>query len=167
MKKRQLLALLPAFLFVTGCDVSTGSMPTITIVAVCVNGDQTNYSDRTDKLPTLSVGDELTVELALEGNGDLSRFAVQEGREPLQGEEEQGELFAFTIEFNYEEVSNTISKPEEGTLAFKDGVRKANLTIKIVVTDVANDAAILFYLSSKGHSEAAKTGIILNLLPSE
>ncbi|KAA6351031.1 hypothetical protein EZS27_001594 [termite gut metagenome] len=166
MKKLLLLALLPALLF-AGCDVSSDDMPTINIVKFYVNDDQTNYFDKTDKLPVLAVGDELTIELALEGKVDLSRFAVQEGREPMDDEEQEDKLFAINIEFNENEVSNTISKPEEGTLAFKDGVRRANLKIKTTITDIADSAAILFYLSSKGHSEAAKTEIALKLLNSD
>jgi hypothetical protein len=166
MKKLLLLALLPALLF-AGCDVSSDDTPTINIVKFYVNDDQTNYFDKTDKLPVLAVGDELTIELALEGKVDLSRFAVQEGREPMDDEEQEDKLFAINIEFNENEVSNTISKPEEGTLAFKDGVRRANLKIKTTITDIADSAAILFYLSSKGHSEAAKTEIALKLLNSD
>ncbi|KAA6318434.1 hypothetical protein EZS27_031556 [termite gut metagenome] len=165
MKKQLLLVLLSAFLFV-GCDISNDDMPTIEIVKLYVNDDETNYFDKIDKLPVLAVGDELSIELDLKGKKvDLSRFAIQEGRESLQeGEEPKDKLFTISVEFNEDEVSNTISKPEEGTLAFKDGIGSANLKIKATITDVADSAAILFYLSSKGHSEAAKTEIALKLL---
>ncbi|KAA6334626.1 hypothetical protein EZS27_017072 [termite gut metagenome] len=168
MKTQLLLVLLSAFLF-AGCDISNDDMPTIEIVKLYVNDDETNYFDKTDKLPVLAVGDELTIELDLKGKKvDLSRFAIQEGRESLQeNEKPDDKLFAIDIEFNENDVSNTISKPEEGTLAFKDGVQRANLKIKATITDIADSAAILVYLSSKGHSEAAKMEIDLKLLNNE
>jgi hypothetical protein len=128
-----------------------------------------NYCNKIDELPVLTVGDELIIELDLRGKKiDLSRFLIQEGKDPLPEEREsEKKLFSFSIEFDEEVISNTISKPEDGMLAFKDGIHRVNLEIKVTITDVVNEAAILFYLSSKGHSETVKTGINLELLNSD
>ncbi|KAA6345807.1 hypothetical protein EZS27_006654 [termite gut metagenome] len=164
--KKWLFLFLP-FLF-AGCDTSNDDMPTIEIVKLYVNDEDINYRNKIDKLPDLTVGDELIIELDLRGKKvDLSRFLVQEGKELLPEERESGIFFSFAIGFNEEVISNTISKPEEGMLAFKDGIRRTNLEIKVTITDVVNEAAILFYLSSKGHAETVKTGISLKLSNSD
>ncbi|KAA6328900.1 hypothetical protein EZS27_022250, partial [termite gut metagenome] len=160
--KKWLFLFLP-FLF-AGCDTSNDDMPTIEIVKLYVNDEDINYCNKIDELPVLAVGDELVIELNLKGKKvDLSRFLLKEGKEELlpDGKESEKKLFSFAIELNEEVISNTISKPEEGMLAFKDGVRRANLKIKVTITDIVNEAAILFYLSSKGNSETVKTEINL------
>jgi hypothetical protein len=161
--KKWLFLFLP-FLF-AGCDTSNNDMPTIEIIKLNVNDQDIDYRNKIDELPVLAVGDELVIELDLRGKKvDLSRFLIKEKKELLLEEKEsEKKWFSFFIKFNEEDISNTISKPEEGTLAFKNGIRRANLEIKITITDVIDEAAILFYLSSKGHSETVKTGINLKL----
>jgi hypothetical protein len=162
------LFLFPMFLF-AGCDISNDDMPTIEIVKLYVNDEDINYCNKIDELPVLTVGDELIIELDLRAKKvDLSRFLIQEGKELLPEEREsEKKMFSFSIEHNEEVISNTISKPEEGMLAFKDGVHRAIVEIKVTITDVVNEAAILFYLSSKGHAQTIKTGINLKLWNSD
>lgn len=165
MKTLSIFLLLWTFLF-AGCNTSNDDIPVIEVVKLCVNDDDTNYYNKLDELPVLTIGDELTIELNLRGSKlDLSHFAVQEGKEEiLQNNEPDTKLFSFVLDFNENEISNTISSPEEGTLAFKDGVHRASLRVTATVMNIAEGTvSILFYLSSKGHTEANKMEINLTL----
>ncbi|KAA6321350.1 hypothetical protein EZS27_028991 [termite gut metagenome] len=72
-------------------------------------------------------------------------------------------LFSIDIEYSAKEVSNALSKPEEGLLAFNDGVFKTTVKVKLTVRSIAKETAVLFYLSPKGDGSNAATKMELNL----
>jgi hypothetical protein len=167
MKKVLFLFLVLNFLF-SACKTSEDDIPVIEIASLYVNDNETNYRDKIEDLPVLAIGDELTIDLKLTGKKmGLSRFVIQERKAISQelNEEEKSKmnLFSMDIEYNENEVSNALGKPEEGTLAFKDEVYTATVKVKFTIIAIAEEAAVLFYLSGNGNNEAVKMELNLQL----
>ncbi|KAA6321349.1 hypothetical protein EZS27_028990 [termite gut metagenome] len=77
MKKLLFVFLVLNFLF-SACKTSEDDIPVIEMVSLYVNDSKTNYRDKTEDLPVLAIGDELTIELKLTGRKmGLSRFLIQ------------------------------------------------------------------------------------------
>lgn len=154
---KNLVFILLLFSFAS-CSSSDDDIPVIEIIKLCVNDDETNYYDKLNHLPVLVVGDELNIELKLDGRGnELYSFLIQE-------EKTQVPLFSVDMEYNKDEISDELSNPENGILVFKDGILGTVLRLKVVTKAIANKATISFYLSSKGDTEGAKKVIDLKLL---
>lgn len=105
-------------------------------------------------MPSLKVGDEMTVSLRLDGNGeDLNTFIVKEAAEQLG------------IEFDLPDgvsSESDLSKPKNGVITFKDGIQYTELKVEVCVKTVADaDAILAFYLSSKAECESAQEKIEL------
>jgi hypothetical protein len=167
MKKLLFLFLVSDFLF-SACKTSEDDIPVIEIVSLYVNDNETNYRDKIEDLPVLAIGDELKIDLKLTGKKmGLSRFVIQEKKaisQEMNGEKESEiNLFSMDIEYSKNEVSNALGNPEEGTLAFKDEVYKTTVKVKFTIIAIAKEAAIVFYLSSKGNGSNEATKMELNL----
>ena len=106
-------------------------------------------------MPSLKVGDEMTVSLRLDGNGeDLNTFIVKEAAEQLG-------IKGFDLPGGVSSESD-LSKPENGVITFKDGIQYTELKVEVCVKTVADaDAILAFYLSSKAECESAQEKIEL------
>lgn len=81
MKKLLLVSLLLPLL--VSCSGSAES-PVIEITGFFIGDDTKDYSKDMASMPSLKVGDEMTVSLRLDGNGeDLNTFIVKEAAEQL------------------------------------------------------------------------------------
>lgn len=151
--KKQLLA--PLFLLSAAACSDSAESPVIEITGLFVEGDIKDYSEDIVSLPSLKVGDEVSVSLKLDGNGeDLNTFIVKEDRQQLK-------ITDFDLP---EEISSdkNFTRPEEGIIKFEDGVRSTELKVSISVQTVADaDAILSFYLSSKAECEGAQEKIEL------
>lgn len=152
MKKLLLASLLP--LFLAACSNSAQS-PVIEVTGFFIEGDAKDYSQDMTSVPSLKVGDEVTVSLKLDGNGeDLNTFIVKEDQQQLG-------IKDFDLPSSVSSEKN-FTKPEEGIIKFGDGVQQTILKVKILVQTVVDaDAMLTFYLSSKAECESAQEKIEL------
>lgn len=151
MKKLLLASLLLSLL--VSCSGSAES-PIIEITGLFIGDDTKDYSKDMASIPSLKVGDEMTISLRLDGNGeDLNTFIVKEEAERLG------------IDLYLPDgvsSGSELSKPENGVITFKDGIQYTDLKVKVGVKTVADaDAILAFYLSSKAECESAQEKIEL------
>ena len=80
--KKQLLA--PLLLLLLAACSGSAESPVIEITGFFIEGDTKDYSEDMASIPSLKVGDEVTVSLTLDGNGeDLNTFIVKEDQQQL------------------------------------------------------------------------------------
>ena len=139
--KKQLLA--PLLLLLLAACSGSAESPVIEITGFFIEGDTKDYSEDMASIPSLKVGDEVTVSLTLDGNGeDLNTFIVKEDQRQLG-------IKDFDLPNGVSSDKN-FTRPEEGIIKFEDGVRNTVLKVKMRVQTVADaDAILSFYLSSK------------------
>lgn len=154
--KDSLAALLLLSLFLLSCSTSDSDKPKIEIVEVYVDGDDTNYLNKLNRMPLLNVGDRVDIGLDLDGNGnDLRTFMIL-NQEPA--------LVETTITlFQYDEVSDGFSDLDNGTLGFVDDISATYLTVKAEIKSIAEEKVTLsFCLFSKApDSKGASVEITL------
>ena len=151
--KKQLLA--PLLLLLLAACSGSAESPVIEITGFFIEGDTKDYSEDMASIPSLKVGDEVTVSLTLDGNGeDLNTFIVKEDQQQLGIQD-------FDLPNGVSSEKN-FTRPEEGIIKFEDGVRNTVLKVKMRVQTVADaDAILSFYLSSKAECESAQEKIEL------
>lgn len=151
--KKQLLA--PLLLLLLAACSGSAESPVIEITGFFIAGDTKDYSEDMASIPSLKVGDEVTVSLTLDGNGeDLNTFIVKEDQQQLG-------IKDFDLPNGVSSEKN-FTRPEEGIIKFEDGVRNTVLKVKMRVQTVADaDAILSFYLSSKVECESAQEKIEL------
>lgn len=152
MKKLFLAPFLP--LLLASCFNSAES-PVIEVTGFFIEGDATDYSKDMTSIPSLKVGDEVSVSLNLDGNGeDLNTFIVKEDQLQLG-------IKDFDLPSGVSSEKN-FTKPEEGIIKFGDGVQQTLLRVKVSVQTITDaDAILTFYLSSKAECESAQEKIEL------
>ena len=144
--KKQLLA--PLLLLLLAACSGSAESPVIEITGFFIEGDTKDYSEDMASIPSLKVGDEVTVSLTLDA------FIVKEDQQQLG-------IKDFDLPNGVSSEKN-FTRPEEGIIKFEDGVRNTVLKVKMRVQTVADaDAILSFYLSSKAECESAQEKIEL------
>lgn len=147
---RKILFLLLTVILSQACT-STSENPIIEITSVTLNDSSLNYNSSAEAMPELKKGDELTIGLSLNGNGEeLNTFIVHEENEL---EKQLDEIDIDLPDTGVSEDKN-FTRPEEGIITFKNNVYQANLTLEAKVKDIKRDFLTLnLYLFSRSESE--------------
>ncbi|MCD7902135.1 MAG: DUF5035 family protein [Bacteroides sp.] len=144
------------FIFLFGCSTDDSDTPILKLIGVYVNDDDTNYAKYPERLPPLSVSDEVDISFSLNGNGNYLRTFVMRN---------ENSNITTTMFFYVDDVSDELTDIENGLLAFKD-IEETNVAIKAIVTSLSEeDPSLSFFLSSKAvDSQGAtfKLDLVLN-----
>ena len=147
--KKQLLA--PLLLLLLAACSGSAESPVIEITGFFIEGDTKDYSEDMASIPSLKVGDEVTVSLTLDGNGeDLNTFIVKEDQQQLG-------IKDFDLPNGVSSEKN-FTRPEEGIIKLRNTVLKVKMRVQTVADA---DAILSFYLSSKAECESAQEKIEL------
>ena len=143
---KKLLAFLLPVSLLTAC-ISSAPSPVIEVAGLYINGDDTDYTQHMNEMPSLKLDDEMTISLKLDGNGEeLNTFLV-----------DTSEVNKQKVTIVFDEVSDeTLSKDKEftdkdnGRLGFKDGVSQTLVGVKAKVRKITPEGVTFrFYLFSK------------------
>lgn len=143
MKKYLLLLLFAFSLF--ACAIDQANTPRLELKTIFFNDKEEDYSRKLNEILPLCQGDSIKVSFSLNGNGtDLSTFIVKS----------ESENIAFvTYPRDPDEISDELNI--EGTLRYKDGVRKTSVAVRLTVLEARDEEFKLsFYLNSKASPES-------------
>lgn len=139
MKKYVLLLLL--FLPLLSCSDDKADMPNMKLLKITFNGGEEDFSNRLGDILPLNSGDVLDVSFLLDGNGiDLKTFIVKSESDNIS-----------TLMSSYgDDISDDFSDLSKGQLAYKDGVKKTSVAVKLIVRQIKEEELkVCFYLNSK------------------
>lgn len=161
-----LLGLLVLPLILSSCSSDKALAPMIVLQSVAITQDSTvNYKDSLENLPILNVGDEVELELFLDGNGSaLNTLNVSGSNKNIEI------LLIPSVEALITGNTN-FTDLEKGRAGFVDDVAnfKMKTRLKVVSTQDGGTVKLTFHLSARAECESGgvleltlKTGDIFN-----
>lgn len=146
---RLLLNLLALPFLLSSCSNDKVLAPVIKLQSIVVNQNTAiNYKDSLNKLPVLYEGDELEMELELDGNGSsLNTLNVSSDNKGIETSFSPLDNGLISDNKNFTDLEN-------GRLGFIDGVLSFPLTVKIKVTsNQVGKSKLSFHLSARAECE--------------